>query len=71
MLKKVEIEVDDDLVQEVIRRYGLLGRREAVHLALKALLGEASVGNPAEQDPEYDEFSNPDAWLTSRSNDAG
>ncbi|AWV48331.1 hypothetical protein JK2ML_1911A [Mycobacterium leprae Kyoto-2] len=71
MLKKVEIEVDDDLVQEVIRRYGLLGRREAVHLALKALLGEPGVGGLSEQDPEYDEFSNPDAWRTRRSSDTG
>ncbi|KLO33030.1 type II toxin-antitoxin system VapB family antitoxin [Mycobacterium haemophilum] len=71
MLKKVEIEVDDDLVQEVIRRYGLYGRREAVHLALKALLGEGGAGDLTEQDQEYDEFSDPDAWRPRRSSDTG
>ena len=30
MLKKVEIEIDDDLVQEAIRRYHLADMREAV-----------------------------------------
>lgn len=57
MLKKVEIEIDEDLVQEVVRRYGLLDRREAVHLALRTLLGETdNAEHPAHED-EYDEFS--------------
>ncbi|KAA1249100.1 type II toxin-antitoxin system VapB family antitoxin [Mycobacterium simiae] len=54
MLKKVEIEIDDDLVQETIRRYGLADAREAVHLALRTLLAEG--GEEADEE-EYDEFS--------------
>lgn len=54
MLKKVEIEIDDDLVQEAIRRYGLADAREAVHLALRTLLAE---GGEEEEEEEYDEFS--------------
>src|SRR5262249_43664281 len=38
MLKTVEIEIDDDLVQEAIRRYHVADAREAVHLALRTLL---------------------------------
>ena len=56
MLKTVEIEVDDDLVQAVIRKYRLAGRREAVHLALRTLLSESDGGHLDEED-EYDEFS--------------
>jgi Arc/MetJ family transcription regulator len=63
MLKVVEIEVDEDLVQEAIRRYGLYGRREAVHLALKVLLSETAGQSPED---EYDEFSDPNAWLPHR-----
>jgi Arc/MetJ family transcription regulator len=40
MWKKVEIEVDSDLVQEAISRYRLAHAREAVHLAPRTLLGE-------------------------------
>jgi Arc/MetJ family transcription regulator len=59
-MKKVEIEVDDDLVNEAIRRFHLADTREAVHLALRTLLGES---NPADKDDEeYDEFSDPSAW---------
>jgi Arc/MetJ family transcription regulator len=67
-LKRVEIEVDDDLVQEAIRRYGLCGRREAVHLALKILLSE-TAGQSLED--EYDEFSDPNAWQPHRNGDGG
>jgi Arc/MetJ family transcription regulator len=68
MLKKVEIEIDDDLVQEAIRRYKLAGAREAVHLALRTLLGE---NNGDEHDDEYDEFSDLSAWEPRRSSDGG
>ena len=71
MLMRVEIEVDDDLVQEVIRRYGLHGRREAVHLALKAILRETDGVFGQTLDDEYDEFSDPNAWLPHRSGDGG
>jgi Arc/MetJ family transcription regulator len=64
MLKKVEIEVEDDLVQEAIRRYKLAGPREAVHLALRTLLGENA-------DEEYDEFSDLSAWEPRRSSGDG
>jgi Arc/MetJ family transcription regulator len=60
MKKRVEIEIDDDLVQEAIRRFHLADTREAVHLALRTLLGESDPGN--EQDDEYDEFSDLGAW---------
>lgn len=63
MSKKVEIEVDDDLVQEAMRRYGLCSRREAVHLALRTLLGETDGVVQEPQGAEYDEFSDPSAWL--------
>ena len=67
MLKKVEIEIDDDLVQEAIRRYKLAGPREAVHLALRTLLGE----NSGDEHDEYDEFSDLSAWEPRRSSDTG
>jgi Arc/MetJ family transcription regulator len=68
MLKKVEIEIDDDLVQEAIRRFHLADAREAVHLALRILLGE-NAGD--QQDDEYDEFSDLSAWEPRRTGDGG
>jgi Arc/MetJ family transcription regulator len=67
MLKKVEIEIDDDLVQEAIRRYKLAGAREAVHLALRTLLGDNGDG----EHDEYDEFSDLSAWEPRRNSDSG
>jgi len=61
MLKNVAIEIDDDLVEAVIRKYRLAGRSEAVHLALRNLLTVSDGGHLAEED-EYDEFSDPKAW---------
>jgi Arc/MetJ family transcription regulator len=61
MLMTVAIEVDDDLVQAVIRKYRLAGRSEAVHLALRNLLSEGDGGH-LDDDDEYDEFSDLDAW---------
>ena len=58
MRKKVEIEIDTDLVDEAIRRFHLADAREAVHLALRTLLNEA---DDTDQD-EYDEFSDLSAW---------
>jgi Arc/MetJ family transcription regulator len=60
MLKRVEIMVDADLLQEVIHRYHLADAREAVHLAFKALLDKTD-GEESEDD-EYDEFSDLSAW---------
>ena len=70
MLKRVEILVDDGLLQEVIRRHHLADAREAVHMALKALLdGDGAEHQP--EDDEYDEFSDPSAWLPRRSSGPG
>ncbi|UXA07920.1 type II toxin-antitoxin system VapB family antitoxin [Mycobacterium sp. SMC-2] len=59
MRKKVEIEIDVDLVDEAIRRFQLADAREAINLALRTLLTGAEGGEPGE---EYDEFSDPSAW---------
>ncbi len=69
MKKTVEIEIDIDLVDEVIRRFHLADAREAVYLALRTLLGEPDpdVG----QDDEYDEFSDLSAWEPRSSGDSG
>jgi Arc/MetJ family transcription regulator len=71
MLKKVAIEIDDDLVQEAIRRYRVADAREAVHLALRTLLGETDDQEGEQQDDEYDEFSDPSARQSGRSGDTG
>ncbi|BBY39109.1 antitoxin VapB [Mycobacterium mantenii] len=64
MRKKVEIEVDVDLVDEAIRRFQVADVREAVNLALRTLLRE---GDSVEQDDDYDEFSDLNAWQPRRS----
>ena len=63
-LKRIDIEVDDDLVQEVLRRYQLGTTREAIHLALRTLLADAPESS--QQDEEYDEFSDLSAWVPKR-----
>jgi Arc/MetJ family transcription regulator len=65
MLKRVEILVDDDLVREAIRRHHLADAREAVHLALRTLLGKDDEAAGQQYD-EYDEFSDPRAWERQR-----
>ncbi|MBY0442965.1 MAG: type II toxin-antitoxin system VapB family antitoxin, partial [Mycobacteriaceae bacterium] len=50
---------------EVLRRYELGTTREAIHLALRTLL--ANAPETAQQDEEYDEFSDPSAWVPKRS----
>ena len=37
---RTNIDIDDDLVSEVMRRYGLPSKRAAVDLALRRLAGE-------------------------------
>jgi Arc/MetJ family transcription regulator len=71
MLRKVEIEIDDDLVQEAIRRYRLADAREAIHLALRTLLGESDGAGSERQDDDYDEFSDLSAWQPRRSGGSG
>jgi Arc/MetJ family transcription regulator len=70
MLKKVEIEIDDDLVQEAKRRYHLADAREAVHLALRSLLDDTADA-AGDQDDIYDEFSDLSAWQRHRNSDGG
>ena len=65
MLKRVEIVVDDDLVQEAIRRYHQADAREVVHLALRVLLSRDGAA-AEQQGDEYDEFSDPRAWERQR-----
>ncbi len=60
MKKRVEIEIDHDLVQEVIRRFHVADTREAIHLALRTLVGESDAAD--DQGDEYDEFSDLSAW---------
>jgi Arc/MetJ family transcription regulator len=71
MRKKVEIEVDLDLVQEAIRRYHLGDVREAVHLALRMLLGEPDDAAGERHDADYDEFSDLSAWEPHSHSDTG
>jgi Arc/MetJ family transcription regulator len=61
MVKTVAIEIDDDLLPAVIRKYHLAGREEAVHLALRCLLNSSDGEHPSEEDG-YDEFSDLAAW---------
>ncbi|ASW92088.1 type II toxin-antitoxin system VapB family antitoxin [Mycobacterium marseillense] len=68
MRKKVEIEVDLDLVDEAIRRFHVADAREAVNLGLRTLLRE---GASAEEDDEYDEFSDLNAWRPRHSSETG
>lgn len=53
---KVEIEVDQTLVDEVIRRYHLRSVREAVNLALRVLVnGTGSASSPADEPADEEE----------------
>jgi Arc/MetJ family transcription regulator len=40
-MTRTNIEIDDDLVREVMQRYGLHSKRAAVDLALRRLVGES------------------------------
>ncbi len=44
---RTNIEIDDDLVLEAMRRYGLRSKRAAVNLALRRLVGEAMTRDEA------------------------
>ncbi|MEB4208110.1 type II toxin-antitoxin system VapB family antitoxin [Mycobacterium sp. 94-17] len=63
MKKKVEIEVDVDLVDEAIRRFHLLDAREAINLALRTLV---RGDDPVEQPDAYDKSSDLSAWQPRR-----
>jgi Arc/MetJ family transcription regulator len=40
-MARTNVDVDEELVTEVIRRYHLRSKREAIDLALRRLVGEA------------------------------
>lgn len=44
---RTNIEIDDDLVSEAMRRYGLRSKRAAVDLALRRLVGESMTREDA------------------------
>ncbi len=67
MIRKVEIEIDVDLIDEAVRRFHLADAREAVNLALRTLLTEAEADAAAAE--EYDEFSDLRAWQPHRGGD--
>ncbi|MHA7649888.1 type II toxin-antitoxin system VapB family antitoxin [Mycobacterium sp. ML4] len=71
MLKRVEIVLDVDLVEEVIRRYHVADAREAVNLALRALIDVADNSGPEATEGDFDEFSDLSAWSLHRDTDTG
>ncbi|GBE66768.1 antitoxin VapB [Mycobacterium sp. MFM001] len=52
----VEIEIDQTLVDEVIRRYHLRSAREAVNLALRMLVNSSDAAEPS---PDVEEADDP------------
>ena len=40
-MARTNIEIDDELVEKAMRRYGLASKRAAVDLALRRLVGDA------------------------------
>jgi Arc/MetJ family transcription regulator len=63
--------VGSDLVQEVVSRYRLADAREAIHLALRVLLGEAHGAAGQLPEDEYDKFSDLSAWQSRRHQENG
>ncbi|MGB9308965.1 MAG: type II toxin-antitoxin system VapB family antitoxin [Mycobacterium sp.] len=68
MHKTEMIRVNEDLIRETVRRYRLASDLEAVHLALRTLLGDEEY-IPADQ--EYDEFGDMRALQPHRNSDGG
>jgi Arc/MetJ family transcription regulator len=71
MLKSFEVLIEESLVRGVINKYHLADAREAVHLALKALLDDAAEEEHEPGDEDYDEFTDLSAWRLHRSGDPG
>jgi Arc/MetJ family transcription regulator len=46
-MTRTNVEIDDDLVSEAMRRYGLRSKRAAVDLALRRLVGDSMTGEEA------------------------
>lgn len=51
-ITKVEIEVDQTLVDEVMYRYHLRSTREAVNLALRSMLNADAAADAEDQDED-------------------
>ncbi|AYE94292.1 antitoxin VapB [Mycobacterium paragordonae] len=71
MLKRIEVLLDMDLVDEIIRRYHVAGAREAVNLAMRTMLDEADNADPNSHAEDYDEFSDLSAWSLHRDSNTG
>jgi Arc/MetJ family transcription regulator len=56
-LAKIEIEIDEVLVDKVIRKFRRHGARDAVNLALRSLLADSDDSDASLEDEECDEFS--------------
>ena len=69
-LEKMQIEVDEVLVHEVIRKYHLHGARDAINLALRNLLGDSATSDSSLGDDEWDEFSSLDALRPHRGSES-
>jgi Arc/MetJ family transcription regulator len=67
-IAKVEIEVDQTLIGEVMQRYHLHGPREAVNLALRSLL---TADSDADVDEDEDDPFGLAALDPRRASDAG
>lgn len=46
-MARTNVDVDEELVQEAMRRYGLPSKRAAIDLALRRLVGEAMTRDEA------------------------
>lgn len=70
-MTRTNIEIDDELIARVMRKYGLKTKREAVHFALEEAAGPKSVREGLLSlegigwDGDLDEMRNePDPWAT-------
>jgi len=46
-IARTNIDIDDDLIQKAMQRYGLKTKREAVDLALRRLVGDQMTAEEA------------------------
>jgi Arc/MetJ family transcription regulator len=68
---KVEIEIDQTLVDEVIRRYHLRSAREAVNLALRTLVNSSCAAEPPPDAEDGDDPFDLDVLNPRRSRSTG
>ncbi len=50
-MTRINVEIDEELVERAMRRYRLPSRRVAVELALLRLVGQPDAHHPAPADP--------------------